>query len=130
MSNDLDKKRQQKVDDTVKKITDTLDKAYKQLTLKKLYEKKYDLEAKRHKLTGIDKANNKLQLNSIKNSIRLLENEGIDLKANYDIEVDEVSAREFLKKHKGFEEFKKLIEKNDLLDKLEKEANNGGKNES
>jgi len=120
---DISKKKLDDIEKRIKKVEDTFSKATKQCDLNKLYERKFELEAK----IGIpDKdpvslANNKLQLSQIESSIELLESEEINLVDEYDINVDEAAAREYINSMPEFDEWEYLIEQNDILDQLEKD---------
>ena len=116
MSDDLSKKRKkniQKAVDIINDVEDTFSKAMKQQNLDQLYKRKFLLEGKLkdEDRCPVVRANNKLQLDTVNQSIELLESEGINLTDEYDIKIDEAAAREFLDKHNFFD-MNGLIEQN------------------
>lgn len=101
---ELKKKRIKKEQDGLKKaveiidsVSDNFDKALKQKNLDGLYQRKFALEntIKDNEKNDVTRANARLQLKEIESSIELLEQE-VNLVDEYDIEVDEAAARQFI----------------------------------
>lgn len=110
-----------KIGDILNSVADNFTKALKQENLEKLLERKTLLMEKmaNPEITGIDRANNRLQIRDIDRAIALLQSE-VSLADTYDIEIDEVAAREFLQNLDVEFDDVNFVESNDTLDELEK----------
>lgn len=123
---ELKKKRAEKLKkavDIVDGVADNFDKAFKQRELNALYERKFLLEDKIKDTSKcpVTIVNAKLQLKSVEDSIALLE-EQVSLQDEYDIDVDEAAARQFIAENPDVfgEGTLEMIESNDALDELER----------
>ena len=119
---DLSKKRNEKTQAIIDGVTDTFSKAMKQKNLSDLYKRKIELEGTigDKEKNAVTRANAKLQLKDINESIQLLEQE-VSLTDEYDIDVDEEAAIEFLEKHNIPIEFEDVdfIHQDKILTELE-----------
>lgn len=99
---DLKKKRIEKTEQIIDNVVDNMSSAIQQLDLMHLYERKIQIEkrlADPGDMNMITQRNLKLQLEEIEKSIKLIEDRGISLQDEYDIDVDEEAAKEFLEEH-------------------------------
>lgn len=99
---DLKKKRIEKTDKIIENVVDNMSSAVQQLDLKHLYERKIQIEKRLGnpgEMNMITQRNLKLQLEEIEKSIKLIEDRGISLQDEYDIDVDEEAAKEFLEEY-------------------------------